>query len=109
MLKLIAGRLIGCIRSADFPARIGGDEFVILLKNIQDRREASAMVGRIMTALAAPVSIEGRAIPVGASIGIAIYPEDGSSATELLASADRVMYEDKRDRKHAGQAGREDG
>lgn len=109
VLKLIAGRLIGCIRATDFPARIGGDEFVVLLKNIKDRSEASAMVGRITTALGAPVSIEGQAIPVGASIGIAIYPEDGSSATELLASADRVMYEDKRDRKHAGQASRDDG
>ena len=109
VLKLIAGRLIGCIRSADFPARIGGDEFVIVLKNVQDRSEAKAMVGRITTALAAPVSIAGQAIPVGASIGIAIYPEDGRTATELLASADRVMYEDKRDRQHGGQASRKDG
>lgn len=104
VLQAIGARLAGNLRAEDFPARMGGDEFVVIVKRLHDKAEAQALVGRIDAALADPVSVDGEQISVGASIGVALYPEDGQTVADLLESADRVMYQVKRDRKSRNTA-----
>ena len=98
MLKKIAIRLTQALRSEDVLARFGGDEFLVLLEYGSSRETAQAVALRIQEALEAPVKVAGKYIPMSASIGIALYPEDGQNASELLSSADSAMYAAK----HAG-------
>jgi diguanylate cyclase (GGDEF)-like protein/PAS domain S-box-containing protein len=97
VLVEIASRLSGTLRESDTAARLGGDEFVLLLP-------ATPLVGAIETARAlvdfivAPITIEGKPLMVGASIGIAVFPNHGRDAEVLLAAADSAMY----DAKHSG-------
>jgi diguanylate cyclase (GGDEF)-like protein len=81
------------LRLSDVPARYGGDEFAIILPET-DAEEARAVAGRIVAAFRDHhFSSEGRgAVPIGASIGAATFPDDGRSATELIAAADRALY-----------------
>ena len=80
-------------------ARQGGDEFAILLSHIESADDAGGVARRILEALPAPVSLEGHEISVTASIGIAVFPEDGDDAETLVGHADRAMY-------HAKEIGR---
>ena len=98
MLTKIALRLTQALRSEDVLARFGGDEFLVLLEYGSSRESAQAVALRIQEALEAPVKVAGKYIPMSASIGIALYPEDGVNANELLSSADSAMYAAK----HAG-------
>ena len=94
VLVEIATRLSGTLRESDTAARLGGDEFVLLLP-------ATPLVGAIETARAlvdfiiAPISIDGKSVTVGASIGIAVFPNHGREAEVVLAAADSAMYEAK--------------
>jgi diguanylate cyclase len=92
VLKEISGRLGTAVRDIDTVARIGGDEFVIVVSPHAPRQEADALGERLKEALRAPLAIGGVDIHVTASIGIALYPADGSSADSLLAHADAAMY-----------------
>jgi len=94
VLVAVADRLRACVRDADFVCRIGGDEFVILLPNITDA-EAAAAARRIISQVSEPFEFAPTA-RVGASIGLASAPRDGTTADELLSAADRAMYEAKR-------------
>jgi len=94
VLVAVADRLRACVRDADFVCRIGGDEFVILLPNITDG-EAAAVARRIIARVSEPFEFA-PAARVGASIGLASAPRDGTTADELLSAADRAMYEAKR-------------
>ena len=94
VLVAVANRLRACVRDADFVCRIGGDEFVILLPNITDA-EAAAIARRIISRISEPFEFA-PAVRVGASIGLASAPRDGTTADELLSAADRAMYEAKR-------------
>lgn len=96
MLSKIATRLTQALRSEDVLARFGGDEFLVLLEYGSSRESAQAVALRIQEALEAPVKVAGKSIPMSASIGIALYPEDGQNARELLCSADSAMYAAKR-------------
>ncbi len=104
VLQAIAGRLNSCVRQEDFAARIGGDEFVLVLQDIEQADAVMTLTQRIRTSLAQPLMIDGWQIRVGASIGMASYPEHGETADALLAAADRMMYEVKRDGKAAPAA-----
>ncbi len=95
-LKAIAQRLSKCSRSNEFVARIGGDEFAAV-KTFRDRLELEDFVGRLEQALFEPIHIEDFTTRAGASIGVAIYPEDGATARELLGNADFAMYRAKAD------------
>ena len=94
LLKTVTRRMAGCLRQDDFIARLGGDEFVVLLKGATE--ESAVMIAdKINKQLATRFQIGEYHINIAASIGIAIYPEGGQTATELLKHADVAMYQAK--------------
>lgn len=95
LLEQVAQRLTACVREDDTVARIAGDEFVIVLGDIADETEATLTANRISDALRRPVTVAGCEIVVTASIGISIYPLDGTTPDELLVRADTAMYNAK--------------
>ena len=95
LLQAIASRLVNCVRAEDTVARMGGDEFTILLTDMQDRRGAAGVAQKVIDAVRQPVRIDEHELYVTTSIGIAIYPEDGDDAETLLKNADRAMYRAK--------------
>lgn len=95
VLKVIARRLQASVRDSDTVARMSGDEFVLVLANQPSLRFTLRMVERLRQSFAIPVSFNGREIPVGASVGVALYPHDGTTATELVRAADVAMYHGK--------------
>lgn len=101
LLKAAAQRIKRCARDVDFVARLGGDEFVVVLHDIRNFEEVQVVVQRICTTLESPIGIDNVQLTIGASIGVAIYPEQGETADELLAAADQEMYRIKNARKRA--------
>ncbi|AVS76568.1 diguanylate cyclase domain-containing protein [Paracidovorax cattleyae] len=95
LLREVAQRLQGASRRADIVARIGGDEFAAVLPHCGSR-EAAAAARRLLAAAVRPVMLHGRCWNLGASIGIAQYPRDGTNAATLLHHADLAMYAAKR-------------
>jgi diguanylate cyclase (GGDEF)-like protein/PAS domain S-box-containing protein len=95
LLQAIASRLVTCVRAEDTVARMGGDEFTILLADIADRRNASAVAQKVLEAVRHPVVVDDHELYVSTSIGIAIFGEDGDDAETLLKNADRAMYRAK--------------
>ena len=95
LLKQVATRLSGAVREADTLARFGGDEFVVLLENLHDRDDAAQVAIKICAALAHPFELGTSMVKVSASVGISLYPEDGTSAGALMKNADLAMYEAK--------------
>jgi diguanylate cyclase (GGDEF)-like protein len=96
VLAEIAGRLSECVRDGDFVVRFGGDEFVVLIERIADRRDVHAVVGRIHAALEAPITLPEGNVQLSVSIGIAEASPLHRSPEDLLAAADRAMYESKK-------------
>ncbi|HVK56758.1 MAG TPA: diguanylate cyclase [Burkholderiales bacterium] len=92
LLQEVAKRLKQCVREADTVARIGGDEFVVLLEDIQLPEHASVVAEKIRTDLSYPISIDGCNLHIQPSIGIALCPDHGDSAQQLLKHADEAMY-----------------
>ncbi len=94
---IIAGdRLRHHLASGDFVARLGGDEFVAIARNVADPEAALAIGNRLLDALSQPMTLLGTPSRMGASIGIALLPQHGTSATEILTAADNAMYAAKR-------------
>ncbi len=98
LLQVIATRLSNCLRDDSFAARLGGDEFAVLLEDPNGREGVSAAARRVLHELSAPILVNGLKLTVGASIGIALCPEDGSTAAELLQRGDAAMLRAKEDR-----------
>ena len=113
LLTVVAERLRARLRESDTAARVGGDEFVVLLAPVTDARAALQVARMISTSLAAPVHCDAGALEVSASIGIAVYPNDAEEVDELVRRADHAMYAAKsRGRGHCvtfGQRGGEAG
>jgi diguanylate cyclase (GGDEF)-like protein len=85
-------RLVSCVRSSDCVARVGGDEFLILLEDVGDKSEIENIAGKIISTLSQRIDIEGDIIQLGSSIGISVFPENGESVNELKNKADQAMY-----------------
>ncbi len=95
LLQSVAERLVACVRSYDTVSRLGGDEFVILMTEERYSESAAATADKILAALAEPVSIGSEELHVTTSIGISVYPSDGSDAESLIKNADTAMYHAK--------------
>lgn len=100
LLQGVAQRLQETERQSDVVARIGGDEFILLLENVGGTENAAAVAQKIIANLATPFDLNGTPGRVGASIGIALYPQHGESAEELLRRADEAMYQSKQSGKN---------
>src|SRR5207302_2749347 len=83
LLRMLGERLAEALRASDTLARVGGDEFAIILPSCDDAEAAATVAGKLITELQRPFEIEGREVDVTASLGIAIYPRDGESAEHL--------------------------
>lgn len=92
LLSGVARRLAGCLREDDFLGRLGGDEFVVLLPRLERAEDAAVVARKLIAALQAPLRVEGHELTVSTSIGIAVYPADGSDVSTLLKHADVAMY-----------------
>lgn len=92
LLQEIAKRLRQCVRKSDTAARIGGDEFVVLLQRIPTQEHAARVAEKICTALNHSITIDGHSLNIVSSIGIAHYPEHGATGQQLLKYADKAMY-----------------
>lgn len=100
VLCAVATRLSQLIRASDTAARIGGDEFLLILAELPAPVAAMQIAQRVVEMLAQPIDFHGQALQVGASVGIALYPEHGEDAETLRAAADAAMYAVKRSGKH---------
>jgi diguanylate cyclase (GGDEF)-like protein len=96
VLKSFAQHLRQCVRNVDTVARLGGDEFVVLAENIGAPRDAERMAEAVLERMREGISTQSQMLQIMPSIGIALYPQDGSSVDELLKHADAAMYEAKR-------------
>jgi len=99
LLKEVASRLVSGVRNEDTVARQGGDEFIIMLCTINHPGDAGIIAQKLISSLTQPFYIHGKELHIGASIGIAIYPDDGDSMELLLKNSDIAMY-------HAKESGR---
>ena len=108
LLLEMSRRLRDCVREDDTVARIGGDEFTIALAELRQPEDAASVAEKIIRAVKEPMAIAGTAIEVSASIGIALYPEDGTDPETLLRNADRAMYRAKESGRNTYQLCTED-
>ena len=92
LLKEVGKRLQASIRGSDTAARIGGDEFMIILNNIQNNEQAVGVAEKIIASINQPMSLAGNSCQVGASIGIALYPDHAENSEDLIRAADGAMY-----------------
>ncbi|KAA0679741.1 sensor domain-containing diguanylate cyclase [Roseomonas genomospecies 6] len=103
VLRIAAARIAGCLRRSDTVARVGGDEFTVVLEELGSAEDAGGVAAKIVEAVALPIPVQGPAeektASIGASVGIALFPADGVDARALLVAADGAMY-------RAKQAGR---
>lgn len=101
VLREVARRLNHCVRSSDTVSRVGGDEFVVVVEEIGRPNEAAMVARKIIEALGTPISYQDHDCLVGASIGIAVFPDDGNTMDEVSKAADMAMYRVK----HSGRNG----
>ncbi|WP_148207836.1 putative bifunctional diguanylate cyclase/phosphodiesterase [Methylotenera mobilis] len=95
LLQGVAQRLRECMRETDCVARIGGDEFTMILSDIYDEEDAAAATSKIIESIGRPFLVDGRVLDVGVSIGIGIYPTDADNLESLVRNADVAMYQAK--------------
>ncbi|MBI5410820.1 MAG: EAL domain-containing protein [Nitrospirae bacterium] len=100
-LNAVAVRLTGCVRASDTVARMGGDEFTVLLDGVVSAEDAARVAQKILDAMEPPLTLQERECFLSASIGIAMYPSDALDADGLLRQADTAMYCAKAQGKHA--------
>jgi diguanylate cyclase (GGDEF)-like protein len=100
LLVEVARRLRGALRASDVVARLGGDEFVVILEETSDRNDIEQIAGHLLSVVGQPMQLSGHECHTTASIGIAVYPENGADAATLTKNADIAMYLAKEDGKN---------
>ena len=95
LLKSVADRMRGCVRSADIVARLGGDEFAIIQARTENAEHAVMLATRLIEAVGKPYDLDGHQVVVGASVGIALAPADAREPDQLLKNADMALYRAK--------------
>ena len=95
LLKAVSGRLRECVRETDTISRQGGDEFVLVVSDLHDGHAAVPLVAKIMARMQEPVRVDGNELSTSASIGVTLYPDDGTDFNTLLKNADTAMYRAK--------------
>jgi len=95
VLMTVSERLVGALRGSDLVGRFGGDEFVVLLTDLSSRADVVVVLEALLSVVEVPVKADGRALSVTPSIGVAVFPEDGRQADELIQHADTAMYRAK--------------
>lgn len=95
VLKDVAASLTACVRNSDTVSRIGGDEFVALMESMDKAQKCSVLAEKPLLKLSREATAGGSKIRIGSSVGIAIYPDDGTDAAILLQSADTALYDAK--------------
>lgn len=98
VLQEVGKRLRGILRNTDVAVRLGGDEFVVVAEEVGNYKALAQLTEKIRHSLEQPYELNGQQLKVGASIGYALFPDDGENSTALLAHADQVMYRQKRSR-----------
>ncbi|MEO8467657.1 MAG: EAL domain-containing protein [Gammaproteobacteria bacterium] len=101
VLQTVAQRLSGAIRASDTVARMGGDEFVVLLPSVNAAENPEVVAQKLLDVICAPLMLEQQELSVSASIGISIFPDDGTSASELIRNADAAMHRAKNGERNA--------
>ena len=95
LLQSVAKRLVDCVRDSDTVSRQGGDEFVVLLSEVQQAEDAAVTARRMLQAVAEAHSIDQHDLHITTSIGVSVYPDDGLDAETLIKNADTAMYQAK--------------
>ncbi len=95
LLKAVAQRIRATVRNEDVVVRMGGDEFIVILKSVRSSEQVNETASRINEALSAPVQVDGRPLVTTVSIGVSLYPRDGVDMGELLRHSDTAMYQAK--------------
>jgi diguanylate cyclase (GGDEF)-like protein/PAS domain S-box-containing protein len=95
MLKAVVGRITNAVRKSDTVARVGGDEFVVLVSGVKTQQDVATVATKILTALSEPLRIAGLELTTGSSIGISLFPRDGGTFDALVKTADAAMYRAK--------------
>jgi len=103
LLRSVARRLEGCVRHSDTVSRQGGDEFVVLLSEVQVAQDAALAAKKLLKAMAEPHLIGDHRLSVTVSIGISLYPDDGKDVAAILTNADSAMYHVKKGGRNAFQ------
>lgn len=103
LLQCVAKRLVGCIRGSDTVSRQGGDEFLVLLSEVEQAKDAVLAARRMMDAVAEVYSIDQHELHITTSIGVSICPDDGRDAETLIKNADTAMYQAKENGRHRYQ------
>jgi diguanylate cyclase (GGDEF)-like protein/PAS domain S-box-containing protein len=108
LLRSVAGRLTACIRRTDTVSRLGGDEFLILLSQVECAEDAAVTARKILRAIASPHIIDNKSLDINVSIGGSTYPADGQDAESLVSQADVAMYEAKQHGRNSYESFRKD-
>ncbi len=101
VLKLVAARLRESVRASDTVARLGGDEFTVVAEGVHERGDIEALAAKLLAVLVQPYRIHDHQLALSASIGITLYPQDGTAPDALLRNADTAMYQAKHQGKNA--------
>jgi diguanylate cyclase (GGDEF)-like protein len=102
LLQMVSGRIVDTIRTGDIAARVGGDEFIVLLDSIQSRSGIAQAIDRLIRSISAPYFLEGAELRVGCSVGASLFPTDEQDLDAMMRQADQALYAAKLAGKNCG-------